>query len=49
MIEVDTMVIQLIYYREFGSRSEAFEFEMKLKNGKTRKETITKLIKSFPK
>ena len=41
--------VKLVYYEEFNSRSEAFEREMQFKNGKTRKETIEKLINSFPK
>ena len=41
--------IELIYYQEFNFRSEAFRREMQFKNGKTRKESIEKLIKSFPK
>jgi len=41
--------IKLIYYQEFKTRSEAFRREMQFKNGKTRKQTIEKLIKSFPK
>ena len=40
---------ELAYYEEFDSRSEAFRREMQFKNGKTRKVTIEKLIKSFPK
>ncbi len=40
---------KLVYYEEFNSRSEAFMREMQFKNGKTRKETIEKLIASFPK
>ncbi|MFH1858452.1 MAG: GIY-YIG nuclease family protein [Candidatus Omnitrophota bacterium] len=39
----------LVYYEEFDSRSEAFKREMQFKNGKTRKETIEKLIISFSK
>jgi putative endonuclease len=39
---------KLVYYEEFTSRSEAFRREMQFKNGKTRKETIEKLINSFP-
>ncbi len=40
---------ELVYYKEFDSRSEAFRTERQFKNGKTRKETIEKLINSFPK
>ena len=40
---------RLVYYEEFNSRSEAFKREMQFKNGKTRKKTIEKLIRSFPK
>ena len=39
----------LVYYEEFNSRSEAYKREMQFKNGKTRKESIAKLINSFPK
>lgn len=41
--------VELAYYKECNSRSEAFNLEMKFKNGKTRRETIEKLIKLFPK
>lgn len=41
-------LVKLIYYEEFNSRSEAFKREMQFKNGKTRKETIEKLVNSFP-
>lgn len=41
--------VELVYYEEFNSRSEAFKREMQFKNGKTRKGTIEKLISSFPK
>lgn len=40
---------ELLYFKEFNSHSEAFKYEMRLKNGKTRKKTIEKLIKLFPK
>ncbi|MBC8474011.1 MAG: GIY-YIG nuclease family protein [Candidatus Omnitrophica bacterium] len=40
--------VKLVYYEEFSSRSEAFRREKQFKNGKTRKETIEKLINSFP-
>ncbi|MBM3253321.1 MAG: GIY-YIG nuclease family protein [Candidatus Omnitrophica bacterium] len=40
---------KLVYYKEFNSCSEAFKREMQFKNGKTRKKTIERLIKSFPK
>ena len=43
----DRRPIRLAYYEEFNSRSEAFRREMQFKNGKTRKETIEKLINSF--
>ncbi|MDD5006042.1 MAG: GIY-YIG nuclease family protein [Candidatus Omnitrophica bacterium] len=39
---------ELVYYEEFNSRSQAFRREMQFKNGKTRKETIKRLIESFP-
>ncbi|MBL7197961.1 MAG: GIY-YIG nuclease family protein [Candidatus Omnitrophica bacterium] len=45
----DKQPIELIYYKEFNSRSEAFKREIQFKNGKTRKKTIEKLINSFPK
>jgi len=38
---------QLVYYKEFYSRSEAFKRERQFKNGKTRKTTIDKLIANF--
>ena len=41
--------IRLVYFEEFDSRKDACRYEMKFKNGKTRKETIDKLIKGFPK
>ena len=40
--------VKLVYYKEFNSCSEAFNLEMQFKNGKTRKESIQKLIDSFP-
>ena len=40
--------VELIYYQECNSRSEAFKREMQFKNGMTRKKTIEKLINSFP-
>ncbi len=40
---------ELVYYKEFNTRSEAFRWEAQFKNGKTRKETIERLINSFPK
>jgi len=40
---------ELVYYKEYDSRSEAFRREMRLKNGRTRKKTINKLISSFDK
>ena len=39
--------VELVYFEEFLSRSEAFKKEMQFKNGKTRKETIEKLISNF--
>ena len=45
----DRLPIELIYYKEFSSRPEAFRREMQFKNGKTKKSTIEKLIHSFPK
>ena len=45
----DKQPIELVYYKEFNSRSEAFKREMQFKNGKTREKTIEKLINSFPK
>ena len=41
--------LELVYYEELNSRSEAYRRELQFKNGKTRKETIEKLIESFPK
>ena len=40
---------RLVYYEEFNLRSEVFKREMQFNNGKTRKKTIEKLIRSFPK
>ncbi len=40
---------ELVYYEEFNSCSQAFKREMQFKNGKTRRTTIEKLIRSFPK
>jgi len=40
--------LELVYFEEFSSRSEAFRREMQCKNGKTRKKTIDKLILGFP-
>ena len=40
---------ELVYYEEFDSRSDAFKREMQLKNGRTRKSSIEKLIAKFPK
>ncbi len=45
----DKRPLKLVYYEEFDSRSRAFKREMQFKNGKTRKETIKRLIDSFPK
>ncbi|MBM3251780.1 MAG: GIY-YIG nuclease family protein [Candidatus Omnitrophica bacterium] len=41
--------LELAYWEELETRSEAFKREMQFKNGKTRKETIDQLIDSFPK
>ena len=41
--------ITLVYYKEFSSRSEAYRREMQFKNGRTRKNVIERLIKSFDK
>jgi len=41
--------VELSYYKECDSRSEAFRLEMKFKNGKTRKTTVEKLLDNFPK
>jgi predicted GIY-YIG superfamily endonuclease len=41
--------VELVYYEELKTCSEAFRREMQFKNGNTRKETIGKLIKTFPK
>ncbi|MBM3253510.1 MAG: GIY-YIG nuclease family protein [Candidatus Omnitrophica bacterium] len=38
----------LIYYEELNSRSESFKRERQFKNGRTRRETIEKMINSFP-
>jgi len=38
---------ELVYYEEFDSCSDAFRREIQFKNGRTRKETIEKLIGSF--
>ena len=45
----DKRPLELAYWEELETRSEAFKREMQFKNGKTRKETIEKLIDSFPK
>ena len=39
--------VHLIYFEEFLSRPEAYKREMQFKNGRTRKETIDKLINQF--
>jgi len=39
--------VALVYYEGFATRIEALKREMQFKNGKTRKETIEKLITSF--
>ena len=41
--------VKLVYFEEMKSRKEAFKREAQFKNGKTRKETINKLIDEFPK
>lgn len=41
--------LELVYFEELKTRSEAFRREQQFKNGKTRKETIQILIDSFPK
>ena len=41
--------IELVYFEEMESCSEAFRREMQFKNGKTRKETIDRLIAEFSK
>lgn len=41
--------LKLVYFEECNTRSQAFGREMKFKNGKTRRETIDNLIKSFSK
>jgi len=41
--------IKLIYYEVLNSKTDAFRREMQFKNGRTRKKTIDKLIKEFPK
>ena len=40
--------LTLVYYEEYHSRAEVCRREMQFKNGRTRKETIEKLIDSFP-
>jgi len=44
----DRRPLKLAYWEELETRSEAFRREMQFKNGRTRKETIEKLIDSFP-
>ena len=39
--------VKLVYFEVCNSRSEAFRREQRCKNGKTRKETIDKLIREF--
>ncbi len=41
--------VELIYFAEFDTRSKAFRREMQLKNGRTRKGTVDKLIHNFNK
>ena len=38
----------LVYYEEHETRAEAMRREKQFKNGKTRRNTIEKLIKKFP-
>lgn len=38
---------ELVYYQGFDTRSQAMKREKQLKNGRTRKETIEKIIKTF--
>lgn len=45
----DKRPVELVYYEEFNSCSEAFRRELQFKNGKTRKETVERLIDSFSK
>ena len=40
--------VRLVYYEEFHSYQETLKREIQFKNGRTRKETIEKLIDSFP-
>jgi len=40
--------VKLVYYEEFDTKPQAYKREIQFKNGKTRKETIEKLIKVFP-
>ena len=41
--------IRLVYFEEIKTRSKAFRREMQFKNGRTRKETIERLVSYFPK
>ena len=43
----DKNPVEIIYFEEKNTRSEAFKREMQFKNGKTRKTTIERLIKTF--
>ncbi len=45
----DRRPIELAYWEELETRKKAYKREMKFKHGKTRKETIEKLIDSFSK
>jgi len=38
---------ELVYFERFKLRSEAYKREMQFKDGKTRKETIEKIIRNF--
>ena len=41
--------VELVYFETYPSKTEAMQRERRLKNGRTRKETKEKLIRSFPK
>jgi predicted GIY-YIG superfamily endonuclease len=41
--------VELVYFETFSSKAESMQRERQLKNGRTRKETKEKLIRSFPK
>jgi len=40
--------LELVYYESFTTRKEALSREHQFKNGRTRKETRDKLIRTFP-